>query len=105
MVFSSSFENPSIEPGQLFRRRHTGRLELQGDWNLITGTAITTFSRHLANGSGYSNPDAPDGWQGLAIEGNGTAWQDITFTEAGKYTINFLAAYTSDIRRRWVLRQ
>ena len=48
-----------------------------------------------ANGSPYGNPDAPDGSQVLAIEGNATAWQDVTFSEAGNYTLSFLAAYTN----------
>ena len=72
------------------RRRKPGRLEPHRLGRRVNESAIA------ANSSAYGNPDAPDGSQVLAIEGNATAWQDVTFTEAGKYTLNFLAAYTND---------
>ena len=94
LVFSSSFENPAMNPGDVSGGGNGGGNE--GGWNLMTWDGANDESAICANASAYGNPDAPDGSQVLCVQGNATAWQDVTFTEAGKYTLSFLAAYTSN---------
>ena len=93
LVFSSSFENPNIGLGNVSGGGNGGGN--QGGWNLMTWDGLNE-SALASNGSVYGNPDTTDGSQVLVVQGNATAWQDVTFTEAGKYTLSFLAAYTSN---------
>jgi len=58
--------------------------------------AVSTRSAIAANGSPYGNPDAPDGSQVAAIEGNASVWRDVAFAETGNYTISFQTAYTNN---------
>ena len=46
----------------------------------------------VSNGSDYGNPLALEGTQAAVIQGKGTIWQDVNFTETGRYTLGFLAA-------------
>ncbi len=94
LVFSSSFENPVLNWGDVSGGGNGGGN--QGGWNLVTWDGANDESAICANSSAYGNPDAPDGAQVLCLQGTATAWQDVTFTEAGKYTLSFLAAYTSN---------
>ena len=93
LVFSSSFENPNIGLSNVSGGGNGGGN--QGGWNLMTWDGLNE-SALASNGSVYGNPDTTDGSQVLVVQGNATAWQDVTFTEAGKYTLSFLAAYTSN---------
>ena len=92
-VFTSSFEDPNLGWGDVSGGGNGGGNE--GGWNLTSWDGGVNESAIAANGSPYGNPYAPDGSQVLAIEGNATAWQDVTFSEAGTYTLNFQAAYTN----------
>ena len=92
-VFSASFEDPNLGWGVVSGGYNGGGNE--GGWNLTSWDGGVNESAIAANGSPYGNPDAPDGSQVLAIEGNATAWQDVTFNQAGTYTLNFQAAYTN----------
>ena len=45
------------------------------------------------NGSGYNNPNAVSGNQVAFIQGSGEVSQDVTFAQAGEYSISLMAAY------------
>ncbi len=98
LAFSSGFENPQFAWGA-----NSGGGNV-GGWNFTTwyqdSRGGNTSSAIVANGSGYNNPDAPVGSQAAGIEGFGSVWQDVNFTEAGNYTIDFLAAFR-DVDAWW----
>ncbi len=62
-------------------------------WYNPSGASWTfsTSSGLVANGSGFSNPDSPDGTQAAFVQRTGSISQTVTFA-AGTYTLNFQAA-------------
>lgn len=93
-VDESSFETPEIThpSGTLTNPPDNG-------WHYTVEIADPivdggTAAKLVANNSVYNNPDAPNGGaQAVAIDGHGMISQDITFTEAGSYSVNFWAAF------------
>ena len=82
-VPNSSFEFPATN----------GYAPTDAAWNFsYSDDGLYANSGIIPNGA-WGNPTSPDGQQVAFIQGNGTIWQDVYFSEAGNYIINFQAAY------------
>ena len=67
-------------------------------WTLVpmywtNGGSVPNSSGLAGNGAGMGNPNSVDGAQVAYIQGGATISQNVTFAEAGTYTISFQAAY------------
>ena len=67
-------------------------------WTLVpmywtNGGTVPNSSGLAGNGAGIGNPNSTDGTQVAYIQGGATLSQNVTFAEAGTYTISFQAAY------------
>lgn len=88
------FETPNLGDGN-FKYNPTG-----GSWVFIgpngNGSGI------VANGSGFNNPNVPQGSQAAFVQGQGTISQAISgFIPGTKYTISFSAAQRPGNEQTW----
>lgn len=59
----------------------------------------------VANGSGFGNPNAPEGGQAAFVQGSGTITQSVSgFTSGATYKITFSAAERSGYNEAWNLK-
>ena len=88
------FETPNIGPGNYAYDPSGAAWTFMGSPG--DGSGI------LANGSAFSNPNAPEGVQAAFVQENGTMTQTISgFVPGTNYTINFLAAERPGNTQSW----
>ena len=92
---AGGFESPSLGTGN-FQYNPSGG----GGW--IFGGASPNGSGIVANGSGFSNPNAPEGVQAAFVQSYGTISQTFTgFSPGTNYQISYLAAQRSGYSETW----
>jgi hypothetical protein len=66
-------------------------------WSFISPTVPGDGAGVVANGSGFGNPNAPQGTQAAFAQKTGS-FSQTDYLEAGMYSINFMAAQRNDIQ-------
>ncbi len=93
-VTNSGFETPSLGAGN-YQYNLSG-----GSWTF--GGSPGNGSGIVANGSGFNNPDVPQGGQAAFVQGDGTISQTISGLVPGTiYTITFSAAQRPGNAQTW----
>ncbi len=93
-VVNGDFESPNVGVGpnsDAYTGAIAGWTNTARYWT-NAGT-VPNASGVAGNGAGIGNPNSTDGSQVAYIQGGGILSQNVTFAEAGTYTISFQAAY------------
>jgi len=89
------FETPSLG-GDNFQY-----VPLGGGWT-FSGSSGSSGSGIVANGSGFSNPNAPEGVQAAFVQGHGVVFQVLSgFTPGTNYTITYSVAQRPGYAESW----
>jgi hypothetical protein len=96
-VVNGNFESPNIGTGYYADQYHGAA----PGWNLqsvylTNGNTVVNSSGLAGNDAGIGNPDSVEGpgsSQVAYIQGGASIWQDVTFAQAGEYTLTFQSAY------------
>jgi autotransporter-associated beta strand protein len=92
--YNFGFEAPNVGAGN-YVYKPSG-----GSWTF--GGASSNGSGIVANGSGFSNPDAPQGTQAAFVQADGSISQAISGLVAGTtYTLSFVAAQRPGNAQSW----
>jgi len=91
---NSSFEHPNVGSGNYVYNPGGGSWVFTGDTDNGSGL--------IGNGSGFSNPNAPDGSQAAFLQVNGMISQTLSgFTPGMTYTITYSAAQRPGNMQTW----